>query len=186
MKKHTALTRATLRSDGCAAQFRSRFVFKLISTYRADLQIDWHYNEAHHSKGPMDGIIGTIKNFVFRQVKSGQIIINLAEDFCKAANHFCPSVPTLFQKSYLILSEPSDIEEALIIPGVLRIHKFTRGPPTATGETQINFFFLTNSKEPCCTQKYATKKKKCRQVDHDFNSLAQIAMRLLYGKTHGC
>ena len=50
VEKHIALTKVILWSDGCAAQFRSRFVFKLISTYRPDLLIDWHYNEAHHGR----------------------------------------------------------------------------------------------------------------------------------------
>ena len=54
VEKHIALTKVILWSDGCAAQFRSRFAFNLISTYRPDLLIDWHYHEVHHSKG-LDG-----------------------------------------------------------------------------------------------------------------------------------
>ena len=107
---------------------RSRFIFKLVSTYCPDLLIDWHYNEAHHGKELMGGIGGTIKT-VFHQVKSDQIIINSAEDFCKAANQFCPSIAMLLQKSDVILSETSDIEEAPIIPETLKIHKFTRCSP---------------------------------------------------------
>ena len=91
-------------NDGCAAQFRSCFVFKLFSTYRL-AYLAWHYNEAHRGKGPMDGISGIIKNVVSCQVKSGQIIINSAEDFCRAANQFSPSITALFQKSDMILSE---------------------------------------------------------------------------------
>ena len=86
VEKHTVLTKVILWGDGCVLQFRSRFVFKLVSTYRPDLLIDWHYNEAHHGKGTMDEIGGTIKNVVFRQVKSHQIIINPAKDLCKAVN----------------------------------------------------------------------------------------------------
>ena len=141
----------------------------------------------------MGGIGSTIKNVVFCQVKLGQIIINSAEDFCKAANQFCPSITTMFQKSDVILSEPSDIEEATIITGTLKIYKFTRFPLTATGETQINFSFRSNSKEPCCTQKYPTK-KRCRHVDHDFDSLAQFRTKYTYciekhmdaGETQDC
>ena len=144
-------------NDGCAAQFRSCFVFKLFSTYRL-AYLAWHYNEAHRGKGPMDGISGIIKNVVSCQVKSGQIIINSAEDFCKAANQLSPSITTLFQKSDMILSEPSGIEEAPIIPGTLKIHKFTQFPPTTTGETQINFFFLSSNKEPCFTKSSPPKK----------------------------
>ena len=40
-------------------------------------------------------------------------------------------------------------------------------------KTQINFSLLSTNKEPCCTQKYATK-KRFRNVDHDFDSLAEF------------
>ena len=45
----------------------------------------------------MDGIGGTVKNVVFRQVKSGTVIINSAEEFRVAANKFVPSIATQFQ-----------------------------------------------------------------------------------------
>ena len=45
--------------DGCGAQFRSRYVFTLLSTFDISVNLTWHYNERHHSKGPMDGIDGT-------------------------------------------------------------------------------------------------------------------------------
>ena len=68
VEKHAVLTKFILWSDACAAQFRSPFVFKLISTYRPDLLIDWHYNETHHGKGIMDGIDDTIKILYFFRV----------------------------------------------------------------------------------------------------------------------
>ena len=75
IEKPIPLTEVILWSDGCAAQFRSRFVFKLLADYRPDIQVEWNYNEAHHGKGPMDGIGGTVKNVVYRQVKSGNVTI---------------------------------------------------------------------------------------------------------------
>ena len=173
VEKHITLTKVILWSDGCAAQFRSRFVFKLISTYHLDLQISWHYNEAHHGKGPMDGIGGTLKNVVFRQVMSGKIIINSAEEFCKAANQFCPSITTLFQKANIIPSEPDDIEKAPIIPATLKIHMLKRSVTPTIVETIIKLYFLSNGKEPCCVQKYATR-KKYGHADHEFDSLENL------------
>ena len=126
VEKHMKLTKAVIWSDECAAQFRSCFIFKLLFTYRPDLLIDWHYNEAQHSKGSMDGIGGTIKNVVFRHVKSGRIIVNSMKEFSDAANQFCPSITTLFQRSDAILSEPIDIEEAPIITETLKIHNLKR------------------------------------------------------------
>ena len=149
-------------------------MFKLVSAYQPDLSLEWHYNEAHHGKGPMDGIGGTIKNdMVFRQVKSGKIIINSAEDFYNAANQFCPSKTTLFQPAGEIMSEPDDIEKAPIIPTTLKIHKFIRERPSASGETKMNFYFLSNSNTPFYTKLYSCK-KKCGHVDRDFNCLASF------------
>ena len=79
VERHTNLIKIIMWSDGCTAQFRSRFVFKLLANSRRDLQLEWNYNDAHHCKGPLDGIGGTIKNVAFKQVKSGRVIINSAE-----------------------------------------------------------------------------------------------------------
>ena len=53
-------------SDGCSAQFRSQFVFKLLSSIDSSMNITWYYNERHHGKGLMDGIGGTLKNYLNR------------------------------------------------------------------------------------------------------------------------
>ena len=73
------------------AQFRSRFVFMLLSTMDQTFDLEWHYNEAHHGKGPMDGVGGTIKNLVFRGVKSGKVFVRNPKEFVKAANEIVPS-----------------------------------------------------------------------------------------------
>ena len=52
IEKTMDLSKVIVWSDGCGAQFRSRFVFKFLSSYRTDLIIEWNYNEAHHGKGP--------------------------------------------------------------------------------------------------------------------------------------
>ena len=107
---------------------------------------------------------------------SGEVGSNyhqLCRRFCKAANRFCLSITKFFQKSDVILSELSDIEEAPIILRILKIHKLTRCPPTATRGTKLNFFLLSYSKEPCCVQKYVTK-KRYGHVDYVFDSLTQF------------
>ena len=47
---HTNLTKVVMWTDDCAAQFRSRSVFKLLANYRRDLQLEYNYNEAQHGK----------------------------------------------------------------------------------------------------------------------------------------
>ena len=57
----------------------------------------------------MEGTRGTVKNVVFRQVKSDRLIIKSTEEFSVAANNFVVSIATLFQKEKDLLYEPDDI-----------------------------------------------------------------------------
>ena len=77
IEKTMYLSKVIVWSDGCGAQFRSRFVFKFLSSYRKDLIIEWNYNKAYHGKGPMYGIGGTIKNVVYRKVKTGEKLLSI-------------------------------------------------------------------------------------------------------------
>ena len=93
-------------SDGMVAQFRSRFVFMLLSTIDHAIDLEWHYNEAYHGKGPMDGVGGTIKNLVFHAVKSGKIWVRDPEEFAKAANDIVPSIRSIYMPIVDMLEEP--------------------------------------------------------------------------------
>ena len=69
-EKHNFPPEVTLHiwSDGCAGEFRSRYVFALVPQIDSKVEVNWYYNEKHHGKGPMDGIGGTIKNKVYRML----------------------------------------------------------------------------------------------------------------------
>ena len=73
-------------SDGCTSQFRSKFVFKLLTLIYPEIALEWHYNEAHHGKGPMDEIGGTGKNTIFCKFLSGEVVIGSPEEFARNAN----------------------------------------------------------------------------------------------------
>ena len=109
------ITKLFIASDGCSAQFRSKFVFRLLLDMQPDLDIEWHYNEAHHGKGPMDGIGGTIKNVVYRRVMAGDLVINTPEEFATKADELSHSIKCLYLPSNEIPNEPSDIADA---PGI--------------------------------------------------------------------
>ena len=69
-------------SDGIGDQFRCCFVFTLLAgTLLLNKSLMWFYNDCHHGKGPMDGVGRTMKNIVFRKVKSGQVVINSPQEF---------------------------------------------------------------------------------------------------------
>ena len=110
-----------------------------------------------------------IKNVIFRQVKSGRVIINSAEEFSVAVNKFVSSIATLFQKEKDLLCEPDDINQSPSIAATLQIHKFVRSI-TAEVVAIIGFYFLSNGKKPCHTHSYS--ERKCGHVERKYESLA--------------
>ena len=101
--KETEVKKLIVCSDRYASQFGSRFVFKLLSSYRPEVLLEWNFDEAHHGKGPMEGIGGTIRKVVVRQIKSRKVVINSPIVFCEAANKFVPSIKYLYQPESSLL-----------------------------------------------------------------------------------
>ena len=96
-------------SDGCAAQFRSRYVFCFLTEIQKDVDIVWHYFEAHHDKGPMDGIGDTIKNMVFKKVLSSSTVINTPKEFAEFANTVS-AIFCLYFPNEDLLQEPDHVK----------------------------------------------------------------------------
>ena len=94
-----------------------------------------------------------------------------------AANKFVPSIATPFQKERDLLSKPNDINQSPSIPATLQIHKFVR-LSTAEDDTIIDFYFLSNGKEPCHTQSYS--ERKCGHVEREYESLALLCSLCTY------
>ena len=57
----------------------------------------------------MDVVGGTIKNLVFRAVKSGTFSVRDPEKFAKAANDIVPSIRSLYMPIEDILEEPAEV-----------------------------------------------------------------------------
>ena len=55
------LHKVILWSDGCFSQFRFKLVFPLLTHFYQNIALQWNYKKAHHGKGPMNGVEGTIK-----------------------------------------------------------------------------------------------------------------------------
>ena len=102
-------------------------------------------------------------------MKSGRVIVNSAEEFSVAANKFVLSIATLLQKEKDLLCEPDHINQSPIITATLQIHKFVQSS-TAESGTVIDFYFLSNGKEPGHTQSYS--EMKCGHVEREYESLA--------------
>ena len=99
----------------------------------------WFYNEGHHGKVPMDDVGGTIKNVIFRKVKSGQIVVHTPKEFSDAAMKFVSSIITVYLPKSDEIVEPESIHQAPSIPETLSIHKFVR-QINDRGDCSIEFF----------------------------------------------
>ena len=102
------------------------------------------------------------KYVVFRQVKSGRVITNSAEEFSVAAYESVSSIATLFQKEKICsasqMTSPST-------PETLQIHKFVWSS-TAEGGRIIALCFLSNGKESSHTQSYL--ERTCSHVVKEY------------------
>ena len=98
-------------SDGCASQFRSKFLFALLIHFEKGINLEWHYNEAHDGKGPMDGVGGTIKRVIYGLVKSRKIVINSAEEFAAEASKAVPSIASVYLSQDDEIIEPSYVKK---------------------------------------------------------------------------
>ena len=113
----------------------------------------WFYNERHHGKGPMDGVGGTIKNVIFRKVKSGQIVVHTPKEFSDAAMKFVPSIITVYLPRSDEIVEPESIHQAPSILETLSIHKFVRHI-NDRGDCTIEYFMTAVDQEALHTQWY--------------------------------
>ena len=133
-------SRLIVWSNDMSAQFRSRFVFKLSAgTLFPDKSMSWFYNERHHGKGTMDGVGGTLKNVIFRKVKSGQVVVYTPEEFANFTNEIVPSIITIYLPKEEEIKEPSDIQESPAIKETLTVHKWEKSL-NQRNDYSINFF----------------------------------------------
>ena len=119
----------------------------------------------------MDNLGGTIKNVVFRQFKSSKVVINSPIEFCDATNNFVPSIKCLYQPEASLLEEPSDIENAPVIPNTLETHRLVR--EVVDGKA-ISFFNLSCDLDPVHVKDYKNI-FECNHIEKEFQSLAIMA-----------
>ena len=101
----------------------------------------------------MDGIGGTLKNTVYRDVKSGKTIINDAKEFAEYAHKTIKRISSLYMSSDDVIVEKEEIKTAPKIPETLKIHKFVR--PMEKGKNpSFHFYYLASNDDPFHAQSY--------------------------------
>ena len=96
-------------SDGCTAQFRSRFTFCSMTFYPNDLELSWDYGEAHHFKGPHDGIGGTVKRKVYQDVTASKVIVRDTKHFSSYAKSILEVQVEYLDKSGIFAPNLDDV-----------------------------------------------------------------------------
>ena len=114
-------------SDGCSSQFRSQYVFQTLSLYPASLKVFRDYGEAHHFKGPHDGIGGTIKRCVYNDVRASKVILRDAKQSAEYANEKL-DINVTYLVAYLDRVEMTvvNVKDSVPVPGTLTIHHVER------------------------------------------------------------
>lgn len=126
IKKNVKLKKFHIFSDGCASQFKNKFVLSslimLQTIYNA--KITWSFFATSHGKGAVDGIGATVKRCVWAQIKSRQITIHNAEDFANCATDKLKNIKIFYKNKDAISStrvQLSPIWEHSSLPGIQKL-----------------------------------------------------------------
>ncbi|XP_071943945.1 uncharacterized protein [Antedon mediterranea] len=125
------VTFVSLWSDGPASQFKNRFIVAAIQPLQAKHKVTlrWNYFATSHGKGPVDGIGGSVKRFVWGQVRTRKTIVSDAKSFVSAAagmknvsvKHFSQQE---IDKRNTSLNTCSIFYHACAIHGIAKMHCF--------------------------------------------------------------
>lgn len=138
MEKSHKFSKIKFWSDGCSSQFRSQYTFYMMTKFPVEYNIEWHYFQANHGKGAVDGIGGTIKNSVFRRVLSKEVVISGPEHFATFADSILPSINVKFIQAAESGFDDECRNEARPVPGTLKVHKVLR--EAVTGGFKLTLF----------------------------------------------
>ena len=166
-EKHTYLAlklNAIVWSDGCATQFRLQYLFFLPSKFEASINLSCFYNERHHAKGLMDGTGGSLKNAVYRDIKSGKVIINDANEFVEYANKTIKGISSLCISNDDVVVEQEEIKWAPKIRETLKNHKFVHSLEKGK-DLSFHFYYLASNDDHFHDQSYPSPSlSKCKHM----------------------
>lgn len=129
-KKFSELKHAEIVTDGCACQFKNKFILTNLLYMESDFGITakWHFMPTSHGKSAADGIGGTLKRQVSDRIKTGTVEINSAADFVNCAKSFVQNINVILATKSGMEIATSFIkdrwENVKGIPGTQSMHFF--------------------------------------------------------------
>ena len=94
----------------------------MLTKFPTQYSIEWNYFEANHGKGAVDGIGGTIKNTVFRQVLAKQIVIQSPRHFAEYANSILKGVDVDYIENAVSEYEAICRKQSKPVNGTMQVH----------------------------------------------------------------
>ena len=115
-------------SDGPTSQFKQRFLFSNLYYWEQahEISIKWNFFATSHGKGVVDGIGGTVKRTVWRNVRCEKNHILNAKEYAELAKQLCPNIQIDFISKNLIDEQSGFLnakwEGVLAVPGTHKVH----------------------------------------------------------------
>ena len=101
----------------------------------------------------MDAVGGTIKNKVFREVKSGRLTVTSPEEFSNVGERLVSKIVFIYLPINEIIEEPSYVKDAPKITDTLKIHNVVRKIHKDT-ISSLDFYYLSGDPEPLHREYY--------------------------------
>ena len=115
-----------LYSDGPSSEFKNRFVQKIITDLKKELNVDifWKYFATSHGKGVVDGIGGNAKACVRARLlsKDGKVVVQSALDFVKVAKESLKNVKVFEVTENEIALNQDIFNECEDVRGIRMVH----------------------------------------------------------------
>ena len=101
----------------------------------------------------MDAVGGTIKNKVFREVKSGRLTVTSPEEFSNVGERLVSKIVFIYLLINEIIEEPSHVKDAPKITDTLKIQNVVRKIHKDT-ISSLDFYYLSGDPEPLHCEYY--------------------------------
>ena len=124
-------------SDGPCSQFKNRYIFASIPYLetRHSVGISWNFFATSHGKGPVDGIGGSVKRYVWGKVKSRVHMVCDSKSFTKASEGM--------QHVTTVNITKEEIEEK---NSSLKVKDIFQGAPAIPRIAKCHHFYIKNGK----------------------------------------
>ena len=115
-------------SDGPTSQFMQRFLFSNLHYWEQDhdISIRWNFFATSHGKGVVDGIGGTVKRAVWRNIRSERSHVTTPQEYSALAKQLCSNVQVEFIAKSVIDQQSAFLdaiwEGVMAVPKTHRVH----------------------------------------------------------------